>query len=82
MNMDDSDLLSRMTAVFHDVFDDDVVISPETTAADIEGWDSISNIRLMFAMESYFKIRLSANEMTKLNNVGDLAKLIKSKVAG
>ena len=81
--MDDSDLLSRMTTVFRDVFDDDaLIIWAEMTAADIEGWDSISNIRLMFAMECSFKIRLTANEIKKLNNVGDLTNLIRSKVAG
>lgn len=80
--MDDSDLLSKMTKVFHDVFDDNALaISPEMTAADVEGWDSISNIRLIFAMEGAFKIRLSASEITKLNNVSDFAKLIKSKIA-
>jgi acyl carrier protein len=79
--MEDSDLLRRMTEVFHDVFDDDTLeINPEMSAPDVEGWDSLSNIRLMIAMESAFKVRLSANEITKLTNVGDLARLIKSKV--
>jgi acyl carrier protein len=73
--------IARMLPVFHEVFDDDtLVIAPATTAKDVEGWDSLSHIRLMVAIESAFDVRIRASEAAKLNNVGELADLIERKL--
>jgi acyl carrier protein len=54
--------LSRLTKVFRDVFDDDdLVISPATTATDVDGWDSINHVNLVLAVEREFKVLLSAS---------------------
>jgi acyl carrier protein len=75
------EIISQMLPVFHEVFDDDtVVIVPATTAKDVEGWDSLSHIRLMVAIESAFGVRIRASEAAKLNNVGELADLIERKL--
>jgi acyl carrier protein len=77
-----SDTLTRLTAVFHDVFDDDsIVLTRETTAADVEGWDSLMHVTLMMSIESAFKIRFVSSEVTGLKNVGQLADLIARKSA-
>jgi acyl carrier protein len=63
-----------------DTFDaDDLVISPETTAADVEDWDSLSHIRLIVAIERAFNIRFANSEIENLGNVGELAALIERK---
>jgi acyl carrier protein len=73
--------IAKMLPVFHEVFDDDaLVIAPATSAKDVEGWDSLSHIRLMVAMESVFDVRIKASEAAKLNNVGELADLIERKL--
>lgn len=73
--------IAKMLPVFHEVFDDDtLVIMPATTARDVEGWDSLSHIRLMVAIESAFGVRIRASEAAKLNNVAELADLIERKL--
>ena len=45
------EIIAKMLPVFHEVFDDDtLVIAPATSAQDVDGWDSLSHIRLMVAM--------------------------------
>lgn len=66
----------KLTTVFHDVFgDDDIVVTPDITAKDVVGWDSLTHVRLMLALERAFSIKLSASEIGRLNTVGDLAEL-------
>jgi acyl carrier protein len=73
--------IAKMLPVFHEVFDDDtLVIMPAMTAKDVEGWDSLSHIRLMVAIESAFGVRIRASEAAKLNNVAELADLIERKL--
>jgi acyl carrier protein len=75
-----SDTFDRLTAVFRQVFDDDqIVIRPETTAADIEGWDSINHVNLVLAVEREFRLRLSSSAVAGLKNVGELARLVEAQ---
>jgi acyl carrier protein len=78
--MSDAALYAQLTQVFQDVFDDDeLAITPELTADDVEEWDSMSHIRLVLSVERAFKVKFSAAEVDKLKNVGDLVALIKAK---
>lgn len=71
----------RLNAIFCEVFDDDeIVIAPETTADDIEGWDSMSHVNLILAIETRFQIRFSQGELLSFQNVGDLQSSIESKI--
>jgi acyl carrier protein len=64
-----------------DVFDiDGLVVTPETSAADLEEWDSLSHIRLIVAIERKFKIKFKNAELEGLKNVGDLLKVIAAKL--
>jgi acyl carrier protein len=76
-NMDET--IERLQKVFRDVFDnDELVITPETTAADIDDWDSINHVNLVLAVEREFKVRLSSSKIAGLKNVGELANLLKT----
>ena len=78
--MSDADIYAKLTDVFHDVFeDDDVEVTPKLTAQDVDGWDSLSHIRLVLSIEKAFKVKFSAAEVGKLQNVGEFVDLIKSK---
>lgn len=78
--MDDGQIYSQLTQVFHDVFDDDTIkISPELTAKDVDGWDSLSHIRLILTVEKAFKIKFTTSEIGKLENVGGLVEIIKAR---
>jgi acyl carrier protein len=79
--MESSEVYTRLTSLFRNVFDnDDVVASPELTANDVEGWDSLRHVRLMLSVERAFGIKFSAYEVNRLRNVGQLAKLIQDKL--
>ncbi len=72
----------RLTAIFRDVFDDELVVAtPELTAEDVPEWDSLSHIRLMLAVQKSFGIKMSAAQIASLRTVGDLAALIEAKLA-
>ena len=72
----------QLNSVFCQVFDDDdIKIAPETTANDIDGWDSLSHVNLIVAAEAHFGIRFSQKELLTFKNVGDLLKAIESKIS-
>ena len=80
--MNNSSIYSRLTDIFRDVFDDDeLVVTPELTAADVEEWDSLNHIRLVLSIEKSFGFKFSAAEVGSLKNVGEFVDLIESKAA-
>jgi len=73
---------ARITEVFRDVFDDDtIVLRPWLTAKDIEGWDSLTHVRLMLSIERKLNIRIASHEMVSLKTAGDLIRLSEEKLA-
>jgi acyl carrier protein len=73
-------IYASLKQIFQDVFDDDtIVVTPELTAAEVAEWDSLSHIRLILAVERTFKIKFSAAQTAGLQNVGQLADLIRAK---
>lgn len=75
--MTKNEIYERLTEVFRDVFDDDSIeIDDETTADDIEDWDSIEHITLIGAVESEFGVRFKMGEVSGMKNVGEMVKII------
>ena len=75
--MTQEELFARLNTVFRDVFDDDqITVAPETTAADIEDWDSLEQINLLTAMEKQFGVKFKLDDVRGLANVGDMVDLI------
>ena len=71
------DTLQRLQDVFRDVLDQPgLVLARETTADQVEGWDSLTNVRLMVATEMEFGTRFDTAGINSLRNVGDLVDLI------
>ena len=59
--------------IFRDVFDDEsMILSDDTTSADIEGWDSLQQIKIILACEKKLKIRLRARDINALENMGEM----------
>ena len=78
--MDEPQIYAQLSEVFQSVFDDDSIqLTPELSAKDVDGWDSIAHIRLILTVEKAFKIKFSTSEVGKLANVGDLLALIKAR---
>jgi acyl carrier protein len=79
--MDEPQIYQRLTGIFQDVFDEDSIeVTPKLSADDVDGWDSLTNVRLILTIEKAFKIKFSTSEIGKLENVGDLVALIQGKV--
>ncbi len=76
-------IYAKLTEILREVFDDDTIVAgPELTASQVAGWDSFAHLRVMFTVEKTFGVSFSASQMSGLRNVGELAGLIESKVAG
>lgn len=74
MNRDE--VYDRLKDVFADVFDRDVPLSDATTAADVDGWDSLSHITLVGAVEDEFDIKFPMKDVVHMKNVGEMVDLI------
>jgi acyl carrier protein len=75
----------ELQTVFQNVFgDDDIQLTDSTTAADVDGWDSMMTINLMIAIEKRFKIKFAAAELANIKadgqNIGTLVALIEKKM--
>jgi acyl carrier protein len=71
----------KLQEIFRDLFDDDnIVLRDDTSAKDIAGWDSLTNIKLIVRIEKAFKIRFSTGELVEISNVGELVALIDKKL--
>lgn len=68
--------LERLSDVFSDVFDDDIVLTRETSAADISEWDSLMHVTLMLQVEAAFGLQFNSADVTGLKNVGQLVDLV------
>ncbi len=66
--------------IFREVFDDpELALRPEMTAQDIYGWDSLSNMTLMMAIELKFGLKILPQDQMQFHNVGDMAQHIARK---
>ena len=79
--MEVENIIKEANQVFARIFDDDSVsIGYDTTAADIEDWDSLNHIQLVVALEKHFKIRFTSAEIQNFQNVGGMCEVIKKKL--
>ncbi len=80
--MTSEEIKSEVAQIFRDVLDNDgIILHRETTAADVEGWDSLAHINLIVAIEKEFKIKFDLMELKPLQNVGELFDLIQRKIS-
>lgn len=71
-----------LNGIFRMVFDDDdIQITPEMTANDIEGWDSLSHVNLITTVEARFEVRFTHKELLRLKSIGDLLNTLEEKLS-
>jgi acyl carrier protein len=79
--MQQSEVYTRLTVVFRDVFDDESLeLRPAMTAKDIAGWDSFNHINLILATETEFGVKFGTAEVESLQNVQSFADLVQAKL--
>ena len=78
--MDKNQILEEVQEIFREVLDnEEIVLASETTADDIEEWDSLTHIQLIVAIEKHFKIKFTSKEILSWQNVGEMIDCIASK---
>ena len=79
--MDFNQILMEVTEIFKKILrNKNIVLDANTTAKDVEAWDSLSHIQLMVAIEKHFNIVFSSTELIKKKNVGELISVIEQKL--
>lgn len=79
--MDKSQIIGKLQEIFRDILDNEEIVLTETTSAkDIEGWDSLSNVQLVVVIEDEFGIRFTSAEIPSWKNVGDMVECISKKL--
>ena len=74
--------LTEVTGIFRDVLDNDSInLKYETSAPDVQDWDSLNHIELVVAVEKHFKIKFNFAELQKFQNVGQMCDNILVKLA-
>lgn len=74
------EVFSALNEIFSDIFDEDIVVTEEMTADDIEDWDSLEHINLIVAIEDRFSMKFSIGEVNGMKNVGEMVDIILQRV--
>ena len=78
--METEEILRELDTIFRDIIkNENIALTPATTAKDVEGWDSLTNMRLITAIEKHYNIRFGLREILKFKHVGDLCASIQAK---
>ena len=79
--MNKNEILSKLSQIFREELDnEEITLTEETTANDVEEWDSLSHIQLIVAVEKAFGIRFTSSEIQSWNNIGEMVNSIASKL--
>ena len=79
--MENKEIFEKLTDIFRDVMDnDEIFLEENTTAEDIEEWDSLAHVQLIEKIESVFGVKFSAKEMMSWEDVGEFVDSIKAKL--
>ena len=80
--MQKEELLLQIQDIFRDILDDEeIVLAENSTADDVEGWDSLTHIQLIVAIEKKFRVKFTSKEILSWKNVGELIDCLASKLA-
>ena len=78
--MDIQTILNELELIFCEVLKrDNITLANNTTAQDVEGWDSLTNMQLISKIEKRFNVRFTFRDIMKLKNVGDICNAILTK---
>lgn len=78
--MEKNQILEEVQEIFREVLDnEEIVLANDTTADDIEEWDSLTHIQLIVAIEKHFKIKFTSKEILSWQNVGEMIDCIAAK---
>jgi acyl carrier protein len=82
MNATQAEVLARLQSIFDELFLEEVAVTPELSAKDVEEWDSLQHISLVVAVEEKFNIKFRVGEVEATQNVGEFVNLIIQRMNG
>ena len=72
----------RLATIFRTLFNDPgLQLRDDLTARDVDGWDSLNHVNLMILIEDEFRVRFTTSEVSSLQDVGELKRLLAAKTA-
>ena len=78
--MNKTEILQQVENIFKDILEEEnITLTEETTANNVDGWDSLTHIQLIVAIEKHFKIKFSSREILSWKNVGEMLDCIQTK---
>lgn len=77
--MDEKKIYAELNEIFSDLFDEDIELNAETTASDVEGWDSLEHINVIHAVERHFGMKFKMGEISTMKNVGEMVSIIMAR---
>lgn len=75
--MTEQAIFQKLSEIFSDVFDEDIVVTAQTTASDVEQWDSSTHITLISEVEDAFGFKFSMKDVLGMKNVGEMVDIIR-----
>jgi acyl carrier protein len=79
--MNKPEILRQVEVLFRNTLDEeDIILAETSTANDVEGWDSLTHIQLVVAIEKHFGIKFLSREILEWKNVGDMIDSIENKI--
>ncbi|MEA2019823.1 MAG: acyl carrier protein [Campylobacterota bacterium] len=71
----------KIKIIISDYFNADIEhVNKSTTAADIQGWDSMAHTELLLELEQKFNIDFELSDLMGMDTVGDLIEIIQCKL--
>ena len=75
-------IFEELNIIFRNNFDDEsIVLTDETSASDIEDWDSLEQINLIVAIQDKFRVKFNIEEVNSMKNIGEMIDYIIKKTA-
>jgi len=80
--MNNDQIIKEINRIFIDVLENDnLLLTRETTAMEVDDWDSLNHIQLVVAIEKHFKLRFTTGEINRWKNIGEMSDTIAEKLA-
>jgi acyl carrier protein len=80
--MKTEEIIQKVNTIFIDVLDNESIkLNYQSTANDVEDWDSLTHIQLVVGIEKFFKIRFTSGEIQSFKNVGEMCESIQKKLS-